>query len=165
MKAIVYRKYGPPEVLKQEEIEKPVFGENEILVKVVAASANPADWHLIRGKPFPARLSSGLFKPKNNIPGIDIAGRVEAVGKNVKEFQEGDEVFGGMDRGGGFAEYMSIDEKNLVKKPSGITFIEAAGVNMAAITALQGCNCCHVYRGMQYPEHRTGEKNGCRPHS
>ena len=86
MKAIIYTKYGPPEVLQLKEVEKPVPKENEVLVKIIAASANPADWHMIRGEPVFARVIFGLFKPKKVIPGIDIAGQVEAVGKNVKEF-------------------------------------------------------------------------------
>jgi 2-desacetyl-2-hydroxyethyl bacteriochlorophyllide A dehydrogenase len=138
MKAIIYTKYGPPEVLQLKEIEKPVPKDNEVLVKVFAASANPADWHMIRGEPKFARLVFGLFKPKNIIPGIDIAGKVEAVGKNVKEFQPGDEVFGDCGWGGAFAEYVCVSEKRLVLKPANISFEEAASVFVAAITALQG---------------------------
>lgn len=138
MKAILYTKYGPPEVLQFKEVEKPVPKDNEVLVKVYAASANPADWHMIRGEPKFARLAFGLFKPKNIIPGIDTAGKVEAVGKNVKEFQPGDEVFGDCGWGGAFAEYVCVTEKRLVLKPANISFEEAAAVFVAAITALQG---------------------------
>jgi NADPH:quinone reductase-like Zn-dependent oxidoreductase len=137
MKAIVYTKYGPPDVLELNEIEKPTPKGDEVLIKIQAASANPADWHMLRGEPFLARLNAGLFKPKNTILGIDIAGQVEAVGKNVTEFQLGDEVFGGSDFGG-FAEYVCVTEKNLVLKPTHITFEEAAAVPVAALTALQG---------------------------
>ena len=141
MKAIVYKQYGGPEVLKLTEVEKPSPKDDEVLIKVMAASANPADWHLIRGKPLFARLSFGLFKPKNNIPGIDIAGIVEAIGKNISAFQPGDEVFGGSGfHGGGFAEYICATENNLVLKPDNITFEEAASIYVAAITALQGLN-------------------------
>ncbi len=138
MKAIIYTKYGPPEVLHIKEVEKPVPKENEVLVKVYAASANPADWHMIRGEPKFARLSFGLFKPKNIIPGIDIAGQVEAVGRNVKEFQPGDDVFGACGWGGAFAEYVCVTEKSVVLKPVNISFEEGATVSVAAMSALQG---------------------------
>ena len=94
MKAIVYTKYGPPDVLQFKEVEKPGPNDGEILVKIHAASANPLDWHLIRGAPFLARLAGGLLKPKDPRPGADLAGQVEAVGSNVTQFQPGDEVFG-----------------------------------------------------------------------
>jgi NADPH:quinone reductase-like Zn-dependent oxidoreductase len=138
MKAIVYTEYGPPDVLQLKEVEKPAPNEDEVLIRVYAASANPADWHMLRGEPFLARLNAGLFKPKNTILGIDIAGQVEAVGKNVTEFQPGDEVFGDCGWGGGFAEYVCVTEKNLALKPTNITFEEAAAVPVAAVTALQG---------------------------
>ena len=138
MKAIVYTKYGPPEVLQLKEVKKPTIKDDEVLVKIQAAAANPADWHMLRGEPFLARLNAGLFKPKNTILGIDIAGQIEAVGKNVTEFQPGDEVFGDCGWGGGFAEYVGVTEKNLVLKPTNISFEEAAAVPVAAITALQG---------------------------
>ena len=138
MKAIVYTKYGSPEVLQLKEVEKPTHKENEVLVKVFAASANPADWHMIRGEPKFARLSFGLFKPKKIIPGIDIAGQVEAVGRNVKEFQPGDEVFGDCGWGGAFAEYVCVTENRLVPKPSNISFEEGASVSVAAMSALLG---------------------------
>jgi len=138
MKAIVYTKYGPPEVLQLKEVEKPIPKENEVLVKVFAASANPADWHMIRGEPKFARLTFGLTKPKKIIPGIDIAGKVEAIGANVKEFRPGDEVFGDCGWGGAFAEYVCVKEKSVVRKPSNISFEEGASISVAAMSALQG---------------------------
>jgi NADPH:quinone reductase-like Zn-dependent oxidoreductase len=137
MKAIVYHKYGSPNVLKLEEIEKPTPQDDEVLIRIYAASVNAADWHLLRGKPFLVRLMGyGLLKPKNTIIGSDIAGRVEAVGRNVKQFQPGDEVFGTIR--GGFAEYVCAREDALVLKPANISFEEAAAAPMAAVTALQG---------------------------
>src|SRR4051812_16370529 len=108
MKAIVFTEYGSPDVLKLQEVEKPAPKENEVLVKIHAASANPLDWHLMRGAPFPARLQGGLFKPKQTRLGADLAGRVEVVGSQVTEFQPGDEVFAGMSLNmlGSFAEYI-----------------------------------------------------------
>ena len=138
MKAIIYTKYGPPEVLQLKEVEKPTPKENEVLVKVMVASANPADWHMIRGEPKFARLAFGLTKPKNIVPGIDVAGKVEAVGNNVKEFKPGDEVFGGTGWGGAFAEYVCVQEKSMVIKPANISFEEGASISVAAISALQG---------------------------
>ena len=141
MKAIVYTKYGPPDVLELKEVEKPISKDDEVLIKVHAASANAADWHLLRGDPFLLRLTGiGLLKPKNKILGADVAGRVEAVGKNVKQFQAGDDVFGDISAGGwgGFAEYVSVPESALVLKSANISFEEAAAVPMAAVTALQG---------------------------
>jgi NADPH:quinone reductase-like Zn-dependent oxidoreductase len=113
MKAIVYTEYGPPDVLQLKEVEKPTPKDNEVLVKVHAASANAWDWHKLRADPFLVRLmGGGLLKPKDKILGADIAGRVEAVGRNVKQFQPGDEVFGDIADcgGGGFAEYVSVPE-------------------------------------------------------
>jgi len=141
MKAIVYRNYGPPEVLTLEEIEKPAPGEDQVLVKVYAASINYGDWGLLRGEPFLIRLTAGgLLKPKINILGGDIAGRVEARGGSVKGFQPGDEVFGDLaDCGrGGFAEYVCVPEDRIVIKPANLSFEQAAAVPMAAVTALQG---------------------------
>jgi len=141
MKAIVYHKYGSPDVLELEEIQKPTPRDDEVLIKVHAASANAADWHILRGKPFLVRLMGiGLLKPKNKILGADIAGRIEAVGRNVKQFQPGDEVFGDIsDCGwGGFAEYVCVSEDALVLKPASMTFEEATAVPLAAVTALQG---------------------------
>lgn len=140
MKAIVYTKYGPPDVLELKEVEKPAPKEDEVLVKVHVASVNAADWRLLRADPFLARLHSGLLKPKYKILGSDIAGRVEAVGRNVKQFQPGDEVFGDIFECGlgGFAEYVCASEDALVLKPSNISFEEAAAVPLAAVTALHG---------------------------
>jgi NADPH:quinone reductase-like Zn-dependent oxidoreductase len=137
MKAIVYTKYGPPDVLQLKEIEKPAPLDDEVLVKVHAASVNAYDWHTMRAKPFLVRLMGfGLLKPKNGILGADIAGRIEAVGKNAKQFQPGDEVFGTVR--GGFAEYVCAREEKLALKPTNLSFEEAAAVPMAALTALQG---------------------------
>ncbi len=140
MKAIVYTQYGSPDVLQLKEVEKPTPKDNEVLVKVHAVSVNAYDWHLLRAEPFIARLAAGLLKPKNTILGEDIAGRVEAVGSNVKQFQPNDEVFGDISASGsgGFAEYVCTTENLLVLKPPSITFEEAAAVPMAAVTALQG---------------------------
>jgi NADPH:quinone reductase-like Zn-dependent oxidoreductase len=140
MKAIVYKIYGSPDVLQLKEVEKPAPKDNEVLVKVYAASANAADWHLMRAEPFLARLENGLLKPKNTKLGADIAGRVEAVGKNVTQFQAGDEVFGGLPLNvlGGFAEYVCANEDALALKPARLTFEQAAAVPLAAFTALQG---------------------------
>jgi NADPH:quinone reductase-like Zn-dependent oxidoreductase len=137
MKAIVYTKYGPPEVLQLKEVEKPIPKDNEVLVKVHAASANPLDWHRMRGAPFLVRLEDGLRKPKNPMLGADIAGRVEAVGRNVTQFQPGDEVFGAISAGG-FAEYACAPENALALKPANISFEAAAAVPVVAFTALQG---------------------------
>ncbi len=141
MKAIVYQEYGSPDVLKLEEVQKPTPKDDEVLIKVHAASANYADWALLTGKPFLVRLiAGGLRKPKNKILGADIAGWVEAVGKNVKQFQPGDEVFGDISEcgWGGFAEYVCARENALALKPANISFEEAAAVPLAAVTALQG---------------------------
>jgi NADPH:quinone reductase-like Zn-dependent oxidoreductase len=137
MKAIIYTKYGSPDVLELKEVEKPTPKDNEVLVKVHAASANPADWHLMRGKPFFVRFETGFPKPKNTILGLDIAGRVEAMGSSVTQFQSGDEVFGSTS-GGGFAEYVSAPENAIVVKPANCSFEEAAAVPVVAFTALQG---------------------------
>ena len=138
MKAITYAKYGPPDVLQLTEVRKPAPKDNEVLIKIIAASVNPADWHMIRGEPLFSRLTFGLTKPKKIIPGSDVAGIVEAVGKNIKEFQPGDEVFGDTGWGGAFAEYICIQEKNIVKKPPNISFEEGASISVAAVSALQG---------------------------
>jgi NADPH:quinone reductase-like Zn-dependent oxidoreductase len=140
MKAIVYTKYGTADVLQLKDVAKPTPKDDEVLVKVYAVSANAGDIHLLRADPFLIRLSSGLLKPKNQILGSDIAGRVEAVGKDIKEFKPGDAVFGNIsaEGWGGFAEYVSVHENALVLKPANLSFEEAAAVPMAAITALQG---------------------------
>src|SRR5690348_4575170 len=141
MRAMVYHIYGSPDVLKLEEVQKPVPQDDEVLVQVLAASVNAGDWHLLRAKPFLMRLMGyGLLKPKHTILGSDIAGRVEAVGRNVTQFQPGDEVFGNTaEYGFGcFAEYVSVPENALVLKPTNLSFEEAAAVPQAALTALQG---------------------------
>ncbi len=141
MQAVVYTKYGPPEVLHLEDVEKPTPMDNEVLVEIHAASVNAKDWRLLRADPFLIRLMyGGLFKPKHQILGADIAGRVEAVGSNVTEFRPGDEVYGDVGECGlgGFAEYVSAPEDVLAKKPANSSFEEAAAVPMAAVSALQG---------------------------
>lgn len=139
MKAIVYTEYGPPDVLQLREIEKPAPKDDEVLVKIHAASVNAADWHLLTADIFLVRLAYGLFRPRIKILGADIAGRVEAVGNNVTLFQPGDEVFGSLTTSfGGFAEYVAAPEKALVLKPANLSLEEAAAVPLAAITALQG---------------------------
>jgi len=140
MKAIIYTKYGPPDVLQLKEVEKPIPKDNEVLVKVHAASANPADWHLMRAEPFLARLANGLLKPKNTRLGADVAGRVEAVGSHGTQFQPGDDVFGEMSLNalGSFAEYVCASEDTFALKPVNLTFEQAAAVPLAAFTALQG---------------------------
>lgn len=136
MKAIVYYNYGSPDVLRCEETEKPTAGDDEVLIKICAASANPADWHYMRGMPYIVRAEAGLRTPKNSRLGFDLAGQVEAVGRNVTQFQPGDEVFGA--KRGAFAEYVCAREKELVLKPANLTFEQAAAVPVAACTALQG---------------------------
>src|SRR6266542_7091824 len=140
MKAIVNTTYGSPDVLQFKDVEKPSPTDDEVLIKVLAASVNAADLHFLRADPFLIRFMSGLLKPKTTILGADIAGRVEAVGKNVKQFKPGDEVFGDISGcgWGGFAEYVCASENALVLKPTNISFEEAAAVPMAAVTALQG---------------------------
>jgi NADPH:quinone reductase-like Zn-dependent oxidoreductase len=140
MKAIIHTQYGSPDVLQFQEIEKPTPKDNEILVKVHAASANPLDWHLMRAEPFLVRLDAGLREPKNPGLGADVAGTVEAVGKTVTGFKPGDAVFGDAFSGklGSFAEYVCVAEETLVLKPSNISFEQAAAVPVAALTALQG---------------------------
>ena len=140
MKAIVYEKYGPPEVLQLKEVEKPVPKDNEVLVKIFASSINYGDNALVRGEPFIARLWSGLLKPKHTIPGGDIAGQVEAVGKKVQQFQPGAKVYGdiGSFGFGAYAEYVSVPEKALTLKPSNLSYEEAAAVPQYGVVALQG---------------------------
>ncbi|MDH4120616.1 MAG: NAD(P)-dependent alcohol dehydrogenase [Deltaproteobacteria bacterium] len=140
MKAMVYAKYGPPEVLSLKEVEKPSPQANEVLVKVVASSINAADWHLLTADIFLVRLFTGLFKPKKQVLGADLAGRVEAVGHGVAKFKPGDAVFGKVEvqRLGAYAEYMIAGEEDLVLKPNQVSFETAAAVPLAAVTALQG---------------------------
>jgi len=139
LKAIVYTKYGGPEVLHLKEVDKPAPMDNEILVKVHAVSINDWDWGKLDGKSLFNRLLSGLWKPKHKILGSDIAGRVEVVGKNVKRFQPGDEVYGDLSgKWGGFAEYVCADEMALAIKPANMSFEEAAAIPQAAMLAVQG---------------------------
>jgi NADPH:quinone reductase-like Zn-dependent oxidoreductase len=139
MIAITYTEYGPPDILQLTDITRPTPKGDEVLIGIRAASVNPLDWHILRGKPFLVRLMGFGFirpKPKYQILGADIAGRVEAVGRNVTQFKVGDEVFGsGM---GGFAEYACFRESKLALKPAAMTFEQAAAVPVAALTALQG---------------------------
>jgi NADPH:quinone reductase-like Zn-dependent oxidoreductase len=137
MKAIVYRTYGSPDVLRLEDIGKPVPEDNQALIRVRAASLNPLDWHYMRGTPYIARAEMGLRKPKITRLGVDFAGTVESVGKNVTRFKPGDEVFGA--RTGALAEYVTVREDRAVAlKPANVTFEQAAAVPIAGITALQG---------------------------
>jgi NADPH:quinone reductase-like Zn-dependent oxidoreductase len=141
MKAIVYSNYGPPDVLRLEDIQNPTPGDDEVLVKVHAVSINSWDWDMLTGRPFEYRLFGGLFKPKSTkIHGCDIAGRVTAVGKNVKHFQVGDEVFGDLSEGGwgAFAEYICARENELILKPSNMSYEEAACLSHGGNLAVQG---------------------------
>src|SRR5271157_1313405 len=151
MKAAVYTRYGPPDVVQIVDVEMPVPKDNEVLIKVRAASLNPIDGGLMKGNPYSARILFGLRKPKDTRPGRDVAGQVEAVGRNVTQFKPGDEVFGScisdpQDSGaqvwihcqGAFAEYVCAPESTLVTKPDNVTFEQAASVCVAALTALQG---------------------------
>ena len=136
MKAIVYRCYGTADVLQLEDVERPQPGDDEIVVAVHAAAVNPLDWHYMTGTPYLMRLGSGLGRPKSDRLGVDFAGTVSAVGRNVTSLQPGDEVFGS--RRGAFAEYVRVTQGGaLVRKPANLTFEQAAAVPVAAITALQ----------------------------
>ena len=136
MKAVRYHKYGSPDVLRCEEVEKPAPGDDEVLIRVRAASVNPLDWHFMRGLPYMVRMVAGLGKPKDPRLGVDVAGQVEAVGKNVTQFKPGAAVFGSCR--GTFAEYACTTESALATKPDNVTFEQAAAVPVAAFTALQG---------------------------
>jgi NADPH:quinone reductase-like Zn-dependent oxidoreductase len=136
VKAFVYEEYGSPDVLQLKQLAKPVPGENELLIRVQALSLNAADWRTLRARPFLIRLSKGLFRPEQTIIGSDIAGQVEAVGTNVRQFRPGDEVFGDIAKGG-FAEYVCTSPDKLCLKPSKLSFEEAAAIPKAANTALQ----------------------------
>ncbi len=149
MKAIVYYKYGSPDVLKLEEVEKPAPKDDEVLVKIHAASVNAYDWHFLTADIFLIRLmAGGLLRPKNPRLGGDIAGRVEAVGKNIQQFRPGDEVFGSIGHGG-FAEYAVAPERRLALKPANLSFEAAAAVPVAALTALQGLRDCGKIQARQ----------------
>ena len=140
MKAIVYTHYGSPDELQFKEVAQPTPKDNEVLIKVHAASVNAGDWRLLRGQPFLMRLGTGLRTPKHPILGADVSGKVVAVGHNVTRFQPGDEVFGDLSNSGygAFAEYVAADEAAFVRKPTNVTFAQAAAVLSAAVTALQG---------------------------
>ncbi len=151
MQAMVYSKYGPPEVLQIKEVEKPIPGDNEVLIKIYAVSLNASDWELLRGKPLYARIR-GLIKPKYRILGSDIAGEIVAVGQKVKKFQPGDKVFGDIiESMGGFAGYVCASEKLLTRKPDSLTFEQAAALPQAACIALQGLRD----RGKIQPGHKV----------
>ena len=151
MKAIVQDKYGSPDVLELKEIDKPVAKDDEVLVRVHAASINAADWHLLRGMPYIMRvMGNGLLRPKTVVRGRDVAGKVEAVGKNVTQFQPSDEVYAEVDTGS-FAEYTCVSEDVLGLKPTNLTLEQAATVPLAANTALQGLRD----RGQIQPEQKV----------
>lgn len=152
MKAIIFSQYGLPDVLELKEIEKPVPKDNEVLIKVHAASINDWDWQILRGVPFVNRIMAGLLKPKKiKILGSDIAGQIEAVGKKVKQLKVGDEVFGDLsDCGfGGFAEYVCAKENALILKPNSMTFEQAAAIPQAACLALAGLQQGKIKSGQQ----------------
>jgi NADPH:quinone reductase-like Zn-dependent oxidoreductase len=134
--AIVYRNYGSPDVLQFEETEKPVPKDDEVLIKIHAASVNPYDWHFLRGLPYPLRMQVGLRKPKDSRLGVDAAGQVESTGRNVTRFKPGEEVFGCCK--GAFAEYACASESKVVLMPENLAFEQAASVPIAGLTALQG---------------------------
>lgn len=136
MKAVVFDRYGSPDRLELRDVEKPVPGDDDVLVKVRAVSVQPLDWHYLRGKPYLVRLQSGLRRPKRNILGSDVAGTVEAVGKNVTQFSVGDRVFGEKSRA--CAEFVCGPERLFVPAPANLSFEEAAAIPVAGLTALQG---------------------------
>lgn len=140
MKAFVFTKYGPPEVLQLKKIDKPVPRENEVLVRIHATAINDYDWSMVRGKPYMYRLLFGLLKPKHSIPGMELAGTIEGLGADVKSFEVGDEVYGDISQYGfgSFAEYVCINEKALISKPHEMSFVEAASISHAAMLAVQG---------------------------
>jgi len=147
MKAIVHRCYGSPDVVRYEDIAKPAPADNEVLVRVHAASVNPLDWHYLEGTPYMVRLDAGLGKPADPRLGVDFSGTVEAVGKSVTRFKPGDEVFGG--KFGALAEYVAVrEERALALKPANVSHEQAAAVAIAALTALQGLrDQGHVHSG------------------
>jgi NADPH:quinone reductase-like Zn-dependent oxidoreductase len=152
MKAMVYTSYGPPDVLRLQEVEMPAPKDDEVLIRVHAASINYPDWGLLRGKPFLVRaMAGGLLRPKNTILGADVAGRVEAVGAKVSRFRPGDAVFGDLSaaRFGGFAEYVCAPEHLLAAKPANVSFEAAAAVPMAGVVALQGLRLGEIKAGQE----------------
>jgi len=137
MKAAIYTRYGPPDVVQLADVEKPVPKDGEVLIRVRAAAVNPFDWHFMRGEPYPVRIAAGgLRKPQDSRLGADVAGEIEAAGRNITQFKPGDAVFGLCK--GAFAEYACASESNLARKPDNVTFEQAASVPIAAFTALQG---------------------------
>ena len=149
MKALVQYKYGTPDVLELTEVEKPVAKDDELLVKIHAASVNAADWLVLTGLPYVVRPAFGTIRPRHKIPGQDVAGTVEAVGKSVTQFKPGDEIFG--ENHNTFAEYVCVPEKGMALKPAVLSFEEAAAVPLAAVTALQGLRDA----GKVQPGHRV----------
>src|SRR4051794_11573764 len=149
MNAIVQDRYGSPDVLELRDIDKPVVKDGEVRVRVHAAAVNIGDWHLLRGVPYAMRMASGLLKPKHEVPGLDMAGQVEAVGSSVKRFRPGDEVFGWCR--GAFAEYACASENNLLPKPANLTFEQSAAVGDSAFTALAAVRD----QGKVQPGHRV----------
>ena len=151
MKAIIRETYGPPDVLRLEDVPRPTLHDGDVLVRVHAAAANAGDWHLLRGTPLPFRLVAGLRRPKFKIIGTDVAGHVEAVGRNVTQFRPGDEVFGELSRCGfgAYAEFAAAPEKALALKPANLSFEEAATIPTAGCTALQGLRKGRIQRGQR----------------
>ena len=149
MKASVYERYGPPDVLQLKEVEKPTPKEDEVLMKVHAASVTFGDLAAVKGEPFMVRFTLGLREPKYKILGKDVAGQIEAVGANVKQFKPGDEVFGDLSESGwgAYAEYVSVPENVLVQKPTNLTFDAAAAVPESAVVALQGLHQGQIQHG------------------
>ncbi|MFL7838371.1 MAG: NAD(P)-dependent alcohol dehydrogenase [Candidatus Promineifilaceae bacterium] len=139
MKAVVYEEYGSPDVLELKEVEKPTLNDDEVLIKIYAAAVTAGDAIVLEGKPFVTRFATGLQKPKNTIPGKEMAGRVEAVGGNVTQFQPGDEVYGDLSVAGwgALAEYAAVPENAVALKPANLTFEQAAAVPESAVVALQ----------------------------
>src|SRR5688500_8167875 len=155
MKAIVRDTYGPPEVLYMDEVPLPDVGNGDVWVRVQAASVNAADWHLLRGTPLPFRLVAGLRTPRFKIIGNDIAGRVEAVGRQITQFRPGDHVFGELSRCGfgAYAEFAVAPEKALALKPANLSFEEAAAIPTAGCTALQGLRKGRIERARRVLVH------------
>ena len=151
MKAIVRETYGPPDVLRLADVPVPTLRDGDVLVRVRAASANAGDWHLLRGTPLPFRLVAGLRVPRFKIIGTDVAGRVEAVGRNITQFRPGDEVFGELSRCGfgAYAEFAAAPEKALALKPANLSFEDAAALPTAGCTALQGLRKGRIQRAQR----------------
>ncbi len=148
MRAITIDRYGAPEVLELREVDRPTPKDDEVLVRVRASSANPRDWHLVRGLPYIARPQLGLRRPKWSLPGSDLAGQVEAVGASVTRFRPGEEVYACVESGG-FSEYACVSQDRLARKPANLSFEQAAAVPLAAITALQGLRFGGIEKGQK----------------